>query len=449
MDMRLLDKYDRRVPRYTSYPTAPHFSGSVDAGTYEHWLARLPPAAPLSLYFHVPFCDSLCWFCGCHTKIVRRYRPVSDYLDLLLREIDLAAGRLGDGRPVRHLHWGGGSPTILEPSDIWRLGRRLHQRFTLAREAEFAVEIDPRGLGADAIEALAAIGVNRASIGLQDINPDVQKAINRVQTLEETASVADQLRAVGITALNVDLMYGLPHQTETGMAATVAAALTMAPDRIALFGYAHVPGMKPHQRLIPEDALPDGRARLAQAETAADALMAAGYRRIGLDHFARPDDPLAKAARRGRLRRNFQGYTIDGAPALVGLGPSAIGALPDGYVQNAAPMHTYREAIEAGRFATCRGVALTRDDRLRRAVIERLMCDLAVDLEALCDAFAMPAGHFAPELERLADLAEDGLVEIAGATVSVPADARPLLRCVAAVFDAYLEPTGRRHARAV
>ncbi len=449
MEMRLLDSYDRRVPRYTSYPTAPHFNDSVTPGTYERWLERMPADAPLSLYLHVPFCDSLCWFCGCHTRIVRRYGPVAAYLDLLRQEIEMVSDRLGGQAAVSHLHWGGGSPTILSVDDIQRLGRWLRRRFSLTRDAEFAVEIDPRNLDRERIEALAGIGVNRASIGLQDINPTVQRAINRVQSLDETARVAAQLRAVGIGALNVDLMYGLPHQSLEGMAATVSAAMSLAPDRIALFGYAHVPGMKPHQRMVPEDALPDSRSRLAQSEAAAAVLVAAGFRRIGLDHFARPDDSLAVAARAGRLRRNFQGYTVDWAPALIGLGPSAIGALPDGYVQNAVPMHDYRDAIKAGRFATRRGIALTQDDRLRRAVIERLMCDLTVDLGALCAAFALPADRFAPELERLRTMARDGLVEIAGMVVIVPAEARPLLRCVAAVFDAYLAPSGDRHVRAV
>ena len=449
MDTRLLDRYDRRVPRYTSYPTAPHFDGSFDPRTYSRWLERLPAAMPLSLYLHVPFCDSLCWFCGCHTKIVRRYSPVTEYLDLLLREIDLVVDRLGEGQPVSHLHWGGGSPTILTAADIFRIGRGLHQRFALAADAEFAVEIDPRGLEAHAIDALAAIGVTRASIGLQDINPSVQKAINRVQTLDETAQVASQLRAAGIQALNIDLMYGLPHQSVAGINRTVAAALSMEPDRIALFGYAHVPRMKPHQRLIPEAALPDGEARLAQSEAAADALQAAGYVRIGLDHFARPSDPLARAASTGRLRRNFQGYTVDRSPALIGFGPSAIGALPDGYVQNATPMHSYREAIESGRFAIQRGIVLSEDDQIRGAVIERLMCDLSVDLGALCTEFSVPASRFAPELARLQAFERDGLVACDGLVITVPEEARPLLRCVAAVFDSYLDPSGGRHARAV
>ena len=447
--MRLLDRYDRPVPRYTSYPTAPHFDNAVTAGVYERWLACLPSDMPLSLYLHVPFCDSLCWFCGCHTKIVQRYSPVSAYLELLLREIDMVAERVGEGRPVSHLHWGGGSPTILTPDDIRRLGRRLRQRFSPTPDAEFAVEIDPRGLEQSGIDALADIGVTRASIGLQDINPTVQKAINRIQTLEETASVAGRLRDVGIRALNIDLIYGLPYQTVACVQATVEAALSMAPDRIALFGYAHVPHMKSHQRLIPEDALPDGRERLDQADAAAEALEAAGYRRIGLDHFARAEDPLAVACEAGRLKRNFQGYTVDVAPALIGLGPSAIGALPEGYVQNAAPMHSYRDAIEAGSLAVQRGIALSRDDRLRRAIIERLMCDMTVDLAETCAAFSVPVSQFDPELECLETLERDGLVELDGPVITVPADARPLLRCVAAVFDAYLGQSTARHARAV
>ena len=449
METHLLEKYDRRVPRYTSYPTAPHFEPSVDAGTYERWLMSLPALVPLSLYLHVPFCDSLCWFCGCHTKIVQRYRPVASYVDLLLREIDLVADRLGHGRPVSHLHWGGGSPTILAAADVLSLGHCLRDRFAVEADAEFAIEIDPRDLDDVEIHALAEIGVNRASIGLQELDPRVQQAINRVQSLETTASAAERLRVAGIQALNLDLMYGLPHQSVHSVLTTIEAALSLSPDRIALFGYAHVPNIKPHQRLIPEDALPDGHERLAQADAAADALIAAGYQPVGLDHFARPDDPLALAARDGRLQRNFQGYTIDRAPALIGFGPSAIGALPDGYVQNATPMHLYRDAVEAGRPATSRGVVLSRDDRLRRAVIDRIMCDLQVDLAEMCASFSESPAMFTPEIERLAQFADDGIVDIAGPNIRVNPDARHLLRCVAAVFDAYLDPTGGRHARAV
>jgi oxygen-independent coproporphyrinogen-3 oxidase len=441
--------FEQRVPRYTSYPTAPQFHTGTGREAYGRWLAALPAALPASLYLHVPFCDSLCWFCGCHTKIVRRYEPVAEYLGTLLDELDLVAGTIGRRQPVAHIHWGGGTPTILAPDDVLRLADRLNERFDVLPDAEFAVEIDPRELPAATVAALGRAGVNRASLGVQDVNPDVQAAVNRIQPIEVTRIAVDRLRAAGVAAINVDLMYGLPHQTEAHIQATIDAVMPLAPDRLSLFGYAHLPGFKTHQKMIDAAALPGAEARWRQAAAAAERLQAEGYVWIGLDHFARPDDPLAVAQKSGYLRRNFQGYTTDRAEALLGFGASAIGALPQGYVQNAVPFHAYREAIAGGRLAVSRGIALSDEDRLRRHVIERLMCDLAVDLAAACRRYGRPEGHFGPELAHLADLARDGLVEIAGTTIRIPERARPLMRLPAAVFDAYLPSSAAAHAQAV
>lgn len=436
----LLARYDRRVPRYTSYPTAPHFHEGVGAETYARWLEAVPAGEALSVYVHVPFCDTLCWFCGCHTTVVRRYGPVASYLGLVEAELELVAARLPPGVGLGHLHWGGGSPTILAPDDIRRLGARLFERLPPVPGAEIAVEIDPRGLGDDTVAALAAIGVNRASIGVQDVNPEVQAAINRIQPPEVTRSAVERLRAAGVGSLNLDLVYGLPHQSLGRLLATLEEALALAPDRIALFGYAHVPAFKAHQRLIPETALPGPAERFRQAEGAAERLEAAGYVRVGLDHFARPGDPLAAAALSGTLARNFQGYTTDGAGTLIGLGASAIGALREGYVQNAVPVPRYREAIAAGRLAAARGVVLTPEDRRRRRLIETLLCRLAVDLGDHADLAAHP---------DLARFAADGLIERHGAELRVTPRGRPFLRTIAATFDAYLDPAGNRHVRAV
>jgi len=449
MDPELIRKYDRPVPRYTSYPTAPHFHAGVGADTARQWLEALPADLPLSLYIHIPFCDTLCWFCCCHTKIVRRYQPVADYLALMEREIRIVARRLGRHQPVTHVHFGGGSPTIMKADDVRRVGSTIRQQFDVAEDAEWAVEIDPRDLGADVLEAFAEIGVNRASIGLQDINPRVQQAINRIQPMEETAAVVADLRAAGVTALNVDLMYGLPYQTTEHVIRTVEAALDLDPDRLALFGYAHVPHMKTHQKMIPDSALPDGPARFEQAEAAAARLVAAGFRRVGLDHFARADDPMARALDAGRLRRNFQGYTTDPAAALVGLGASAIGSLPQGYVQNAVPLHAYRDAIQQGRLAVAKGVGLSADDRVRRAAIAELMCTLSLDLAALRAAHGLGPGAFAEEVAALAPMRADGLVRLDEDRITVTEQGRPFVRCVAAVFDAYLGQGTARHARAV
>jgi oxygen-independent coproporphyrinogen III oxidase len=347
MNPELLARYDRPVPRYTSYPAAPHFHAGVGPDTYRGWLARLPDDAPLSLYLHIPFCHALCWYCGCHTTIARRYRPVAEYLGLLLAELDLVGTALGERRPVSHIHFGGGTPTMLAPADLLALGERLRARFEIRSDAEFAVEIDPRPLTRETVNALVAMGVNRASLGVQDVNPEVQRAINRWQPFIVVERVVDRLRDAGISGINFDLMYGLPHQTVERVLQSIEAAVQLRPARVALFGYAHVPWMRRHQRLIDESTLPDTMERAAQSEAAADRLATAGYVAIGVDHFALPDDSLALALRQGRLRRNFQGYTTDRAPALLGFGASAIGSLPQGYVPNAVSIPKYREAIRA------------------------------------------------------------------------------------------------------
>ena len=451
-DERLRDlrcKYDRPVPRYTSYPTAPHFHDGIGPDAYGDWLSRLAPETPLSLYLHIPYCDSLCWFCGCHTKVTRRYAPLAAYAKTLLREIELVAARLPGRSPVRHIHWGGGSPTLLAPADMRRVASALRAVFEVPSKAEFAVEVDPRGLADNSIEALVEIGVNRVSLGVQDIHPQVQRAINRDQPFAVTQDCLRRLRAAGLDAVNCDLMYGLPHQDTARVLATAEAVASLEPDRIALFGYAHVPHMKRHQRLIPEDALPGGATRLAQSRAAADRLRTLGYRPVGLDHFARPDDPLAHAAAAGRLHRNFQGYTNDPCEALLGFGASAIGKLPQGFVQNAVPIGQYRRAIGDGRLATARGVAFAGEDRLRAAVIERIMCDLEVDLDRVSAAFGTAFAPDDRECARLAELAEDGLIDTTGPHLTVTETGRPFVRQVAAVFDRYLRGSTARHARAI
>ncbi len=445
----LLAKYDRRVPRYTSYPTAVQFTPAVRGDRYRAWLEDLDPALPLSLYFHIPFCDSLCWFCGCHTKVVRRYAPIAAYMELLLRELDLVAELLPGRHKVCHVHLGGGTPTILEPADMERLFARLRARFDVLPDADIAVENDPREFNQDLVETMARVGVNRASLGLQDVNIQVQRAVNRVQSLDETKRVARALRGAGIGSINIDLMYGLPYQTVARVLSSIEAALDLAPDRVCLFGYAHVPWMKKHQRLIDEAGLPDAAERFAQYLAAAKRLREAGYLWIGLDHFARPGDDLAKAARDQTLRRNFQGYTTDPATVRLGFGPSAIGMLPQGFVQNEVPMKVYRDAIEAGALPVARGLALTADDRLRGAAIERLMCFLEVDLGAIAQSHEADPRVFAGDLAALEEMAADGLVEIDGWRVRVTETGRPFLRTACAAFDPYLEPSATRHAQAV
>ena len=447
--MSRADLLASRVPRYTSYPTAPHFHTGIDADVYESWLRDLSDGTPISLYVHVPFCDTLCWFCGCNTKVVNLYSPVASYLDLLRRELALVSARLRGSHPVTHIHFGGGSPTMLQPNDFTSIAAHIRARFDVAPDAEFAVEIDPRGLSDATIAAMAAAGVNRASIGVQDIDPQVQRAVNRIQPLNVTQAVIAKLRIASIDRLNVDIMYGLPHQTVEKVQATVAAMAALRPNRISVFGYAHVPHMKKHQALIDADALPSSEARIEQWQAAEAALLAAGYQAIGLDHFALPGDAMAVAAREGTLRRNFQGYTTDDAPALIGIGASAIGSLPQGYVQNESEVPRYRERILKGALAAARGVALTGSDRVRRAVIETLMSQLSVDLEKVAAAHGVPLSEFDAARTRLADLVRHGFATIDGARIAVAPGERSAVRLICAAFDEYLDPAAQRHALAV
>ena len=450
MRPELAAKYDLRVPRYTSYPTAPHFHPGVGAETYGRWLGELDPATELSLYLHIAYCAEMCWFCGFHTKITKRYTPVAAYLEALFGEIALVADALPGRMPARHIHFGGGSPTILSAEDFVRIIATLRERFLVKPDAEIAVELDPRTADEAYVAAMARAGVTRASIGVQDFDPKVQQAINRIQPYEVTERVIGWLRQYGVPEINMDLVYGLPHQTVTGLLSTIDRAVGFRPRRIALFGYAHVPWMKKHQRLIPEETLPDTETRWRQYEEGCRRLAEEhGYVQIGLDHFAAPDDEMAVALKARNLHRNFQGYTTDTASVLIGFGASGIGSLPQGYVANVGEIHFYQQAIAEGRLATQRGIAINDDDRLRRAIIERLMCDLAVDLDAVAARFGQDGGQFAEELASLAPMQADGLVNVEGRRITVTEDGRTLVRAACAAFDRYLRRGEQRHSKAV
>ena len=449
MQGQIQHRHDGPAPRYTSYPTAPHFTPDVGAKRYGAWLEALDPAEPLSLYFHIPFCDSLCWFCGCNTTVVRRYEPVARYVQKLMREIELVAGHLAGRRQVSHIHFGGGSPSLVAPEDWHCLFDRIHGFFDLAENAEIAVEIDPRDLADENIAALAEVGINRVSFGVQDFDPEVQQAINRIQPFDMTREKVKAFRAHGIKALNIDLIYGLPLQTRARIEHSVACVLELAPDRVALFGYAHVPWFKAHQKLINEEDLPDGEARLGQFFAAAGRFETAGYKWIGLDHFAQAQDGLARAHDAGRLKRNFQGYTDDPAAALLGFGASAISSLPQGYVQNIVHTPAYISAIDTDSLAAERGISISREDILRRAIIEKLMCNLAVDLDSICHVHDFQPRSFEAELGALEPLRGDGLVTIEGPLITVTEPGRPLLRVICAAFDTYLQNAEARHSRAV
>lgn len=441
---------ERNVPRYTSYPTAPHFTPAVDAKTYAGWLAALPAGSTLSLYLHVPFCTDICLYCGCHTKAVRRAEPLDAYTDRLIREIGLVAARAGSKRVV-HIHWGGGTPSILGEERLGRIVAAIAGAFDLSTLREHAIELDPRRLTQELADALAAIGVTRASLGVQDFSPHVQEAIGRLQPFETVRDAAAMLRKAGIDRINIDLMYGLPRQTIADVERSASLAASLDPARLALFGYAHVPWFKGNQKLIDVAALAGPGERIEQARAASRTLASHGYVPIGLDHFARPDDDLATLQRGGRLRRNFQGYTTDEADGLIGFGASAIGKLPQGFIQNAVDIAGYSRTIESGSLATIKGVAVSSDDVLRAEIIERLMCDLGVDLDTLPAAKIGDSldTSFAREMHDLDGLVAAGMVRIDGRRISITEEGRPFVRLVAAAFDAYLPQNRSRHSVAV
>lgn len=444
--LRALGLFDARVPRYTSYPTAPVFSTEVGSDHQTTALAALLAEVPVSVYLHIPFCERLCWFCACRTQGTQTLSPVESYLGTLEQELTLLRDVLPTGLRMGRMHWGGGTPTILPPHLIHRLAQAVKAVIPPAEDFEFSVEIDPTMVDRAKIDALAAEGMNRASIGIQDFDPKVQAAIGRAQPFEVTRACVDDLRAAGITSLNTDLVYGLPHQDTVRISDTVAKVLSLAPDRVALFGYAHVPWVAKRQKLIDETVLPDDLARYGLAELASAQFRAAGFTAIGIDHFALPGDELEMAARTGRLRRNFQGYTADSCATLIGLGASSISRLPQGYVQNAAATPAYVQRIEAGLLAGARGHLMTPDDLLRARAIEMLMCEFRLDRQALKAGFGAVSATLDATCSRVAEQLGD-LVVLDDDALTITPDGRALTRIVAHAFDARTL-TGMRYSRA-
>lgn len=449
MDDATLLGLERNVPRYTSYPTAAQFGGSVDGSNHRAWLNALPGGGDVALYVHVPYCRALCWYCACHTTVTRGAAQMEAYGELLDRELEMVARDIGGGRRLTALQLGGGTPTELGSDGLERLAEKIAGHFMIDQSTEISIETDPRYLTPARAAVLGAIGVNRASLGVQDFSPAVQRAINRWQPVETTERAMDALRRAGIERINIDLVYGLPLQTPDMLAATLAQTVALNPSRIAVFGYAHVPWMARRQRAIDEATLPDMAIRHAMAQLTARDLVAAGYVAIGIDHYARPDDPLAIAAREGRLRRTFQGYTDVAPVPQIGLGASAISQLPQGFSQNAVGVKQYAESLHQGTYATVRGRALSDDDRLAGDVIERLMCDLAVDLDGVARRHGVPVATFNDDLEGLRPYVEQGVVAIDGNRVRILAEGRVATRLVCAAFDHYLPTSGARHSSAV
>ncbi|MDD7911103.1 oxygen-independent coproporphyrinogen III oxidase [Pseudovibrio exalbescens] len=437
------------VPRYTSYPTAPHFSEAVSGADYEGWLAAIPEDTPLSLYLHVPFCREMCHYCGCNTKATKQDEPVVAFTKTLRKEISIVLQKLGSKRPVQHIHWGGGTPSLLPREAFLATFELLKSGFEFLPDLEHAIELDPRTVTPYLAETLTMAGVNRASLGVQDFDLTVQESIGRVQSFECVEEACKALRGAGISEINFDLMYGLPHQTSETILRTVDLTKQLAPGRIALFGYAHVPWFKKHQKLISEDALPKTQERIELSDIARDALIAAGYTAIGLDHFALPEDSMAVALNDGTLKRNFQGYTTDKAETLLGFGPSSIGFLPKGYVQNIHETREWTRQVEDGALPIKKGIAVDADDLCRAHIIERLMTAYEVDIAEAAERFGLNLNGFAESFAQLQPLQADGLVSIDGSLVKVTQVGERYVRVVAAAFDAYLHANAARHSVAV
>ncbi|GAA5077801.1 oxygen-independent coproporphyrinogen III oxidase [Roseibacterium beibuensis] len=445
--LRRLGLFDAKVPRYTSYPPATKFSNDVSSDVFRSWVESIPTGSEISVYLHVPFCRRLCWFCACRTQGVRNDDPVIAYVNTLKQEIATVASILPRGVSIARLHWGGGTPTLLSADMMTDLAETLLSQIPLAEGAEFSVEIDPNEIDKPRMAALAAAGMNRASIGVQDFDPEIQKIIGRIQGYDVTREAVEGLREHGIHSLNTDILYGLPHQTPERISESVQMLLSLSPDRVALYGYAHVPWMAKRQAMIPTEALPSPEERLQLFDTARRLFMWDGYDEIGIDHFAKPTDSMGKAAKSGHLRRNFQGYTDDTCDTLLSLGASAISRFPQGYAQNAASTAAYQKAVRAGELGTGRGHIFKGEDTLRARMIEMLMCDFRIDTAELEAEFG-PVAAKAEKLYREAADAFGKMVRITEDGFEIPPEGRPLSRMIARIFDEY-EMRAEGHSSAI
>lgn len=441
VDIELLKKYNRPGPRYTSYPTAVEFSPEFTSANYTDEIRatnqgrNLPD---LSLYFHLPFCKSLCYFCGCTTIITSNRDRIARYVETLEREIEMVGEMTNSERRVAQLHWGGGTPSYLTNEQIVRLMLLIRDRFRFDDNAEISMEIDPRNLSDDFLRIIRESGFNRVSFGVQDVNIAVQEAINRVQPQSLNRKVVRESRALGFDSVNIDLIYGLPHQTAESFSETLDAALELEPDRFAVFNYAHVPWMKKHQTVIPEDALPGVEERLAILKMAIERLTGAGYQYLGMDHFARPDDDLSVAARNGVLHRNFQGYTTHGDAEIYAMGMSSISQLNNVYAQNEKTEKRYRERVDNGELPTAVGYRLTDDDHLRRYVIMQIMCNSVIRKDTVASLFNVDFDrYFGDALGRLGEFVNDGLLRLLPDRIEVTEEGRLVVRNIALAFDAH------------
>jgi oxygen-independent coproporphyrinogen-3 oxidase len=448
-ESELIARYDVPAPRYTSYPTALQFKSVTDPQPLAREVSGWD--GPLSLYFHLPFCESLCWFCACSSIITGDHDKAGPYTAALEKEMDLYLPLLKPGRKVEQMHLGGGSPDFFSPGQLEKLLAAVRTRFDFAGDAELSAELEPRILKAEHLDVLRKAGFTRASIGVQDSDPAVQKAVHRIQPPELNVRAMAMMRERGFASINVDLMYGLPLQTEASFARTVEHVIALSPERVAIFNYAHVPWMKPAQKnLLLAGPLPTGPEKIALFALAAEKLVAAGYEHIGLDHFAKPSDELAIAHKSGTMQRNFQGYSTRAGLEMLGFGVTAISQTPKSYRQNFHSLESYYSAVNAGRLPVERGVFLTEEDVLRRKVIMAVMCACVLDYAAMSRAIGENIeAHFAAELAGMDDLEKDGLVQRRPGRLEITPTGRLLVRSIAVRFDQYFKPTEKRHSKAV
>lgn len=445
----IITKLSANVPRYTSYPTAPNFSPDLGPLLVEKMHASIDVGGPLSIYIHIPYCDRLCWFCGCHTKQTKSYAPIATYVETLLEEIELHRKALSRSHEVAHIHFGGGSPSMLKSDDFNELSKKLRTSFRVTDKTEISVEIDPNDMSDDMLVGLEKLGITRASIGVQDFDPDVQAAINRPQTYEQTRDLIQALRSINISSINVDALYGLPRQDMTRLKATLEKVISLSPDRVAMFGYAHVPWLKKHQSMIKDKELPNIQQRYLQAEFADEFLTSNGLQKIGIDHYATPEDSLTKALTSGTLHRNFQGYTTDQCNNLLSFGASSINQYDGGFIQNIVPTKQYKVEISEGRFAANRGYELTQDDRVRGHVIERLMCEFGFNFAAMTNKFEDAATPIIEMAKSIAAEESDELCWVNNDEFHINTDKLAFTRIVASKFDAYLGKQNSRFSKPI
>ena len=447
VDLELIRRLDKNGPRYTSYPTADRFVESFGAETYSNWVARREADRPLSLYFHIPFCNTLCFYCACN-KVITKDRSLSEkYVQYMIKELAMQAAVLGEGQRVEQLHWGGGTPTFLSDAQMRELMDATRKHFKLVEDGEYSIEIDPRKVSDETIALLAELGFNRISIGVQDFDPQVQKAVNRIQSEEETLRIINAARASGFKSISIDLIYGLPKQTIAGVKATLDKVIAANPDRLSIYNYAHMPTIFMPQRRINEEDLPAPQVKLDILSMAVKTLTDAGYVYIGMDHFAKPDDELAVAQRQRRLHRNFQGYSTHSDCDLVAIGVSSIGKVGPTYSQNFREPDDYYDAIDRNVLPIMRGMELNDDDMVRRAIIQDLMCHFELDKESINTAYQIDFDHyFSTELGELREYEREGLLKLTPQRVGVTPKGRMLIRNICMVFDKYLR-TRQEHAR--